>query len=225
MNDLGYLKNIPLFAGFNARDLRRVEATGTRAPFRRGEKIFDEDTAGDRLYVVLSGRVKIFASSGLRKKTLAYLEKGEFFGEMALLDRELRSASSLASEDCELLVIKKKDFQRLLERYPRISLRIMKTLSRRLRRADREIESLSFGHVLGRVASTLLELSVKYGEAADGGLRIRIPLNHRDIAEMAGTAREMVSRTLNRFRRLKCIRYDDRRLTITDVRKLKEWIY
>lgn len=224
MDKTGYLKKVPLFSEISGPDLRRIEKIGTIRRFRPDERIFAEDTAGDRLYVVLSGRVKIFSSFGKRNKTLAYLEKGEFFGEMSLLDRELRSASSVALEECELLVISKQDFRALIERFPRISLQIMKTLSQRLRQADREIESLAFGHVLGRVAAALLELSEKYGEKTPSGLRIRMPLNHRDIADIAGTGREMVSRILNRFRRLQCISYGPTYLTITNAAKLKEWI-
>lgn len=223
MDKTGYLKNVPLFSEIPGPDLKRIGRIGTLRRFKQGEEIFAEDTVGDRLYIVLSGRVKIFSSFGKRNKTLAYLERGEFFGEMSLLDRELRSASSVALEDCELLVISKQDFRALIGRYPRISLQIMKTLSLRLRQADREIESLAFGHVLGRVAAALLELSGKYGEQTPAGMRIKMPLNHRDIAEIAGTGREMVSRILNRFRRLQCISYGSTYLTITNAEKLKEW--
>lgn len=221
MNRLSYLKNVPLFTEFDNRGLRILQKIARIANFKKGEKIFDENASGDRLYIVLSGRVKIFAASGVKKKTLAYLEKGEFFGEMALLDMQPRSASSIAMEPSELLVIKKKDFQRLIKDYPEISLQIMKTISKRLRQADKEIEALTFGDVLGRIASTLLQLSAKYGEITENGCEIKMPLNHRDIAEIAGTGREMVSRTLNRFRRLKLISYNDRSLRVIDGQKLK----
>jgi CRP-like cAMP-binding protein len=221
VDKLGYLKKVPLFMEFKDRDLEKLAKIGQVAGFAPCEKIFTEDTSGDNLYVVLSGRVKIFAQSGAKKKTLAYLEKGEFFGEMALLDLQPRSASSVAAEACELFVVKKKDFQKLLAEYPSISLQIMKTLSRRLRQADKDIEALAFGDVLGRIASTLLELSAKYGEVTKDGCTIQMPLNQRDIAEIAGTGREMVSRTLNRFRRLKLVTYNDRYLMVIDAQKLK----
>lgn len=221
MEKILFLKNVPFFNELSSKDLQRLQKISTVKYFKCGEKIFDEDTPGDRLYVVLSGRVKIFAVSGLKKKTLAYLEKGEFFGEMTLLDLEPRSASSVAMEHSELLVIKKKDFQELLLSHPGISLQIMKTLCRRLRAADKEIEALAFGDVLGRIASTLLELSAKYGEITEDGCEIKVPLNQRDIAEIAGTGREMVSRTLGRFKRLKIISYDEKTLRVIDAQKLK----
>ena len=167
--------------------------------------------------------MKIFTSSGRKKKTLAYLEKGEYFGEMALLDMEPRSASSLALEDCELFVIKKQDFRNLLGKYPRIAFQIMRTLSRRLRQANKEIEALSFGNVIGRIANAVLDLADKYGEKTDQGIRIKMPFSHQDIAELAGTGREMVSRILNRFRRLSCINYSNKYLVVTNMNKLKQW--
>ena len=221
MNGFALLKNVPLFAEFASRDLKKLRRIAVIRNFKNGERIFDENTSGDRLYVVLSGRVKIFTILGKKKKTLAYLEKGEFFGEMALLDMEPRSASSMAMARSELLVIKKKDFKQLLEHYPELSLRIMKTLSKRLRQADKDIEALAFGDVLERIASTLLQLAAKYGEITENGCEIQMPLNHLDIAEIAGTGREMVSRTLSRFRRLRIISYDERSLKVIDAQKLK----
>jgi CRP-like cAMP-binding protein len=97
----------------------------------------------------------------------------------------------------------------------------MKTLSRRLRAADKEIQGLAFGDVLGRIASTLLELCSRYGKITDDGCEIMMPLNHKDMAEMAGTGREMVSRTLSRFRRLGILSYDEKTLIVKDAQKLK----
>ncbi len=151
------------FTGSIKRTSASLQKISTVQAFRSGESIFEENTPGNKLYIVLSGRVKIFAMAGRKKKTLAYLEKGEFFGEMALLDMQSRSASSIAVEHTELLEVRQNDFRRLLVAHPDISLRIMKTLSRRLRQADKEIEALTFGDVLGRIASTLLRLALSTG--------------------------------------------------------------
>ncbi|MBN1823766.1 MAG: Crp/Fnr family transcriptional regulator [Endomicrobiales bacterium] len=218
-----YLKKVPLFAEIKGGDMRRLAKIGGVQTYSEGEKIFDENTSGDRLYIVLSGQVKIFTSSGQKKKTLAYLEKGEFFGEMSLIDMELRSASSTATKDSELFMIKKKDFKHLIARYPSISLQIMKTLSKRLRQADKEIESLTYGDVLGRVAKLLIDFSKKYGESTDSGQRIKMSLPHREIAEIAGTGREVVTRILNRFRKMHCITCDKKYLTIIDQTKLGQF--
>ncbi|MBN1621104.1 MAG: Crp/Fnr family transcriptional regulator [Endomicrobiales bacterium] len=224
MERIAYLKKVPLFTDLTNVDLKRMSKIGSIQKYNRGKMIFDEDTSGGKFYVVMSGRVKIFTSSGSKKKTLAYLEKSEFFGEMALLDMEPRSASSIALDDCELFVIKKQDFRGLLAKYPGISFQIMKTLSKRLRQTNKEIEALTFGNVISRIASALIDLALKYGEDGSQGCKINMPFSHQDIAELAGTGREMVSRILNRFRRLNCISYSNRCLVITDMNKLKQWI-
>ena len=218
------LSNVPIFSELSRNELLRIKSIGSVRRFSKQEIIFDEDTCGGKFYIVLAGSVKIFTSSGAKKKTLAYLEKGEFFGEMALLDAEPRSASSEAMEDSELFVIKKNDFKQLLVRQPNISFHILKTLSSRLRTADKEIEGLTFGNVIGRIAATLCDLAARYGENVAGGCRIKMTLSHKDIAELAGTGREMVSRVLNRFKRLNCISYANRHVIITDEQKLRQWI-
>jgi CRP-like cAMP-binding protein len=208
----------------NKSDLRRIVKIGKKQIVLQGRTIFNENTSGERFYIVISGRIKIFTISGEKKKTLAILEKGEFFGEMALLDMEPRSASSIALQDSELIVIKKQDFRKLLAKQPNIAFQIMKTISQRLRQADKEIEALTFGDVIGRLANTLLELAKKYGQNSPEGIKINMPFSHQDIAELIGTGREMVSRVLNRFRRLNCITYSGRLLVLTNRDKLKQWV-
>jgi CRP/FNR family transcriptional regulator/CRP/FNR family cyclic AMP-dependent transcriptional regulator len=223
MERIGYLKKVPLFSGFSSVDLKKLLKIGKTQKFGRGKVIFGEDSSGGKFYVVMCGRVKIFTSSRNKKKTLAYLEKGEFFGEMALLDMEPRSASSIALENCELFVIKKQDFRTLLSKQPKIAFQLMKTLSFRLRQAIKEIEALTFGNVIGRIAHALIDLADKYGEKTSQGIKIAMPFSHQDIAELAGTGREMVSRILNRFRRLNCLNYSNRYLVVTDKTKLRQW--
>lgn len=225
MNKLKYLKKVTFFSEFSKHDLALLGKISSQEAHAEGHTIFSEDDPGDRLYIVMRGSVKIFTTSGKRKKILAYLEKNEFFGEMALLDMEPRSASSVAVEDCELIVIKKKDFKRLLEKYPRLSFKVMRTLSKRLRQADRQIESLAFANVLGRIAEALLSLASRYGQPVSDGIRIKRPVSHKELAELTGTGREVVSRILNRFKRLDCIKYHNKHLVVTDQNKLKEWIY
>lgn len=219
-----YLKKVPLFAELAPGALSLIGAIGRVQHCGKGAVIFGEDDPRDRLYIVLAGRVKIFAGNGTRKKTLAYLEKDEFFGEMSLLDREPRSASSVALEDSDLLVIRKKDFRALLERNPRIAVEVMRTLSRRLRQADREIEALTFGDVLGRLAATLLDLAERYGKKDTANVRITMLLSHRELAELAGTGREVVSRLMNRLKRMGCVTYAQGYITLTDVAKLKRFV-
>lgn len=181
---------------------------------------------GNSLYVVMSGRVKIFGTSSQgRSKTFAYLEPGDFFGEMSLIDDEVRSASASVLEDAVLIMLKNDDFRKLIYARPDIAMAALKMMAQRLRRANKEIEALSFNNVLGRIAQILLDLSTRYGKKTDEGIRIEMNLSHKELAEMAGTAREVISRVISRFKRVGCVTFFDNKLTITDPDKLKSWVF
>lgn len=221
-----FLRGVELLNGLSQADLLRVAQMCQLETFRRAETIFTEREPGGCLYVVMSGRVKIFGSSTQgRSKTFAFLEPGDFFGEMSLIDEEARSASASALEDTVLIMLKSEDYRKLILSRPTIGLAVLKTLSARLRRANREIEALSFNNVLGRIAQILLDLSDRYGKKTDEGIRIEMPLSHKELAEMAGTAREVISRVISRFKRIGCVSIFDNKITIVDKDKLKSWIF
>lgn len=221
-----FLRGVELLNGLSADDLLRLAQFCQIVKFRRAERIFTESQPGACLYVVMAGRVKIFGSSTQgRSKTFAYLEPGDFFGEMSLIDDEVRSASASVLEDSVLIMLKRDDYQKLLLSRPAIALSVMKTLSSRLRRANKEIEALSFNNVLGRIAQILLDLADRYGKKTDEGIRIEMEMSHKELAEMAGTAREVISRVISRFRRMGCVSFFDNKIIITDHDKLKSWIF
>ena len=196
--------------------------------FLRRVPIFSEDSSGECLYVLVSGRVKIYASAGSRSKTFALLEPGDFFGEMALLGEPTRSASARAILDTELLVLQRKDFHRFLKADSVLTLTVLQTLCSRLRRADKEIEMLSFQNVIGRTAITLTELETKYGKpASGGGVLIDADITQQELADLVGTAREMVTRVLTRFRKMAAIRFDKStgKIIVQSRDKLKNCIY
>jgi CRP-like cAMP-binding protein len=221
-----FLRGVELLNGLSTEDLVRVAQTCQIVRFRRAERIFTASQPGACLYVVMSGRIKIFGSSAQgRSKTFAYLEPGDFFGEMSLIDEEARSASAAALDDSVLIMLKSEDYRKLMLSRPAIALAVLKTLSTRLRKANKEIEALSFNNVLGRIAQILLDLSERYGKKTEEGTQISMTLSHKELAEMAGTAREVISRVISRFRRMDCIRFADNKITITDREKLKSWIF
>lgn len=221
-----FLRGVELLNGLSSEDLIKVAACCQLVRYRRAEQIFSQAQPGGCLYVVMSGRVKIYGSSPQgRSKTFAYLEPGDFFGEMSLIDDDVRSASAAALDDSVLIMLKGEDYRRLVVSRPSLALSVLKTLSLRLRKANKEIEALSFNNVLGRIAQILLDLADRYGKKAEGGVRIEMALSHKELAEMAGTAREVISRVISRFRRIGCLTYADGRFTVTDPEKLKSWIF
>lgn len=222
---LPFLKAVPLFRGLSAQDLSALARIARQEEAKKGQVLFSKSSRGDILYVVVKGAVKIFAKSTTGKtKTFAYLESKDFFGEMALLGAGVRSAAAMALEPSVLLTIHRRDFEALIKRRPQLSLTLMHALCDRLEKADREIESFSFNSVLGRTAKLLIDLSRTYGKKAGQGVLIAKDLSHRELADMAGTAREMVSRVLSRFVRAGCLTSDGKRITLTDTKKLSDWI-
>jgi CRP-like cAMP-binding protein len=166
--------------------------------------------------------VKIFSdSSGRKKKTFAYLGAGDFFGEMALIEGGTRTASATAVEDSRLLVIRKRDFQGLLERDPALVRYLLKAVCARLRHANEEIEGLLFRNVLGRVAKAVLGLARRSGEAWNGGLAFKQRYTQQELAEYVGTTREPLTRAISSLRRAGLVAMTaDGRYAVPDAAKL-----
>ncbi|MFQ6044934.1 MAG: Crp/Fnr family transcriptional regulator [Gemmatimonadales bacterium] len=186
------LRGIPLFAHLDPRELREIGAAAREKSYPKNSVILFEDDPGDALYVVLKGQVKVvLIGEDGREVILSILKQGDFFGEMALIDDQPRSAHVIAMEDSDLLVLHRDEFRKCLEETPRIALGLLQALSRRLRRADDKIGGLVLLDVNGRVARLLLELADEHD-----GVQIPRKVTHHTIAQMIGSSRETVSRTI-----------------------------
>ncbi len=209
------LKSFPLFADLSEEDLEDIEKIVHKKSFSKGEIILYQFDPGDSLYIISRGKVKVvlFSRDG-KEVLLSTLGPGEFFGEMALLDGLPRSASVVATEDSELLVLKRKDFIELIRNHPEIALRILTIMSKRLRYADQKIGSLILMDVYGRVARVLVELAEKEGKKINDDIIIETKLKQKDIASMVGASRETVSRVLKDFVRSGFITIDGKKIII-----------
>ncbi len=187
------LRNVPLFSGLDETELDRLSRVAGRRRAGRGEQVVRAGESADALLVLLTGRAKVtnFDEEG-REIILAWLGPGEFFGEMGLIDGSPRSASVVAVENCELLTIGKSEFQRCMQDNFQVALKLMQILVRRLREADRNIESLALLDVYGRVARLLLNLSEEQG----GKRMVKQKISKQDMARMIGASREMVSKVM-----------------------------
>lgn len=192
MSLIPVLQRVPLFSQLSAVELQRVVDVARERAYPRNSVILFEDDPGDALYVVATGQVKVvLIGEDGREVILSVMGPGEFFGEMSLLDDEPRSAHVIAMEDSSLAVLRREDFEGILTNTPQIALALLRELSRRLRRADEKVGSLVLLDVQGRVARLLLDMA---GE--EGGERITRRLTHHTIAQMIGSSRETVSRTM-----------------------------
>lgn len=188
------LRSMPIFESLS---IERLVPIARVAVFRKMPRAATILRAGDRtdfVYFILSGVLKVLVSDEEgREVILSNLGQGEFFGEMGVLDDNPRSATVVTNTPCELVVISKADFKRCLAENFDVSLYIMRSLVKRLRTADRKIESLALMDVYGRVARLLLELAE---EDADGQQVVMKKISKQDIAKMVGASREMVSRVM-----------------------------
>jgi CRP-like cAMP-binding protein len=137
------LKRIPLFSSVHGEGLKRVAETIREMKLPAGELVFAEHDLGDEMYIVHSGRVLIFNETGSGENVLNSVRSGGYFGEMAIIDEQPRSASARSTEDSVLLVLHKNDFNIAVHDYPEIAFEVMKEFIRRLREADQRIRTLA----------------------------------------------------------------------------------
>ena len=187
------LRNVPLFSGLEEGELQKLSKVAVHRRVERNAFVVrcGEDT--DSLYILLTGRAKVTNTDEEgREIILAWLGQGEFFGEMGLIDGSPRSANVVAVEPCELLCLSKEAFQHCMQDDFQVAQKLMQILVRRLREADRKIESLALLDVYGRVARLLLDMS----EEEDGRRVVKKKISKQDMARMIGASREMVSKVV-----------------------------
>ncbi len=188
-----FLRRVPLFSSLSEGQLDTLAAGSVRKNYPRGRTIVSEGEPSQSLYILLSGRAKVQRSDAEGKEViLAVIGPGEFFGEMSLIDDAPRSASVITIESSDFMAINKDSFKAMLIQSPEIGMQIMKGLVRRLREADKKIETLALLDVYGRVARVLLDFS----ENIDGERIVKGRLPRQEIAKMIGASREMVSRVM-----------------------------
>lgn len=220
-----FLAGIPLFATLDLDGLRDLAAVTRRRAFHQAEIIFHRDDPGATLFVIKSGRVRIFISSPEGQEVaLAVFGPGEAFGELALLDGQPRSASAVAIEPVETYCIQRADFISVATRRPRIALQMLATLSHRLRQTDAMVEDLLFLDVHGRVAKKLLELAETNGVRTPEGIRIEMKLTQSDLAAMVGASRESVNKVMSYLLDKQFVSVEKRKITVMRLAELRKRI-
>ncbi|MBI4985335.1 MAG: cyclic nucleotide-binding domain-containing protein [Rhodocyclales bacterium] len=188
------LKTLPIFQALDDERLARISRVSTLRSVPRQTVILRAGDKTDNVYFVLNGSLKVLVSDDEgREVILSMLGRGDLFGEMGVIDDDSRSATVVAAQSSDLVVISKNDFKATLAENFDISLYLMRSLVQRLRSADRTIESLALLDVYGRVARLLLDMA----ETMPSGEKVikRKP-SRQDIAKMIGASREMVSRVM-----------------------------
>jgi len=222
----GLLRSVPLFAELEDDELERFSRVAVPRQYPEGTRVFHEGDHSDACYIVRSGTFRVTREHpDGRAITLATLSTGDIVGELAMLDGEVRSASveTLGGEG-ELLALPANDVRSLLERHPEITVKMVAALTRRLRAANERISRQSFQTVPSRVAGVLSQLVDDEGHDGNQG-EVTIRMNQADLAQLAGTSRESVSRFLADLERSGVVRAGRGQVTILEPAKLGNYIF
>jgi CRP/FNR family transcriptional regulator, cyclic AMP receptor protein len=227
------LRSVPLFADLEQGELENFSHVAVARSFPAGTRVFHEGDHSDACYIVRQGSFRVTREhSDGRAITLATLGVGDIFGELAMLDGEVRSASVEALTDGELLALPAGEVRALLARHPDITVKLIAALVRRLRTANERISRQSFQTVPSRVAGVLLQLvaeesprSSEDAQAGGGEAGVTIRMNQADLAQLAGTSRESVSRFLADLERSGIVRPGRGRVTVLEPEKLRNYIF
>jgi len=225
MKKIELLQSVALFWDLSEEELGYISQKMIARHYESGKFIFLEDSEGEQCFFVVQGSVKVTRlSKDGREVILAMLNEGEFFGEMALLDGESRSANVIALEETEVLTLNRGDFLVVLHDYPQIAIQLLKEMADRLRKSDRQIASLSLSDAEKRIALCIIRFADEQGVIKRGQVSIpKIPIQ-QDIANMAGTSRETVSRAINLLEKEHYIKRQGRELLILDYKQfIKEF--
>ena len=217
------LKKTPLFAGLTEAELRALAARATKKKYDRGQLLFGEGDPCAGLFLVASGKVRIFKLSAAgREQVLAVEGPGSSFAELPVFDGGNYPAAASALEDTEVLFISRKDFQNFCREHPDVALKVIAVVGGRLRRLVGIIEELSFTTVRQRLIAMLLRLAAESGTASKQGVHVELAMSHQDLASGLGTVRELVSRNLSRLQAEGFLEVEGRKIVIKDLAGLKE---
>jgi CRP/FNR family transcriptional regulator, cyclic AMP receptor protein len=197
---------VQLFSGLAPEALAQLGAVMKPRHLVRGQTLYLKGDPGDHLYVIQSGEVKLVLSGGDGQESiLDMLREGQYFGEMALLDEQPRSADVVAVQRTLLLSLHRDDFRAIIERYPTAAFVIFRALVQRLRRTTDLLEESLFLDLPSRLARVLLRLAREFGRETPSGIRIERPMTQQELAELVGATRPRVGEHLQRLRRQKIL--------------------
>ncbi len=220
MNKIELLQSVSIFWDLSDDELELISDKMVHKVFDSAKMIVLEESEGEQCFFVTKGSVKITRQGKKgREVILAILNAGDFFGEMSLLDGESRSANVITLEDTEVLTLNRQDFLIVLKDYPQIAIQLLKEMAHRLRKSDRQIASLSLSAAEKRISLCILRIADEQGVIKKGAVSIPKAPIQQDIANMSGTSRETVSRTLKLLEKEDFVQRNGRELIIPDFNR------
>jgi CRP/FNR family cyclic AMP-dependent transcriptional regulator len=204
------LENVPLFSGLPKEALAEIEQHGSVKSYKKHVIVINQDDETYSLYVILKGSVKVFVSGeDGREAVLNHQEAGDYFGDLALIDKQPRVASVMTTEPSKFMIISRENFLKCLSKNPEIAINLIKPMTSRIRMLAKNVSSLALLDVYGRVARTLLDQSEEQGDVL-----VTEKLTQQEIADMVGASRAMVSRILKDLKEGGYISIEKKRITI-----------
>jgi CRP-like cAMP-binding protein len=220
--DNDVLRQTPLFSGLDDDAAASLRSSLSENRLRRGEILFREGDSGDRLYVVMVGKIKLGRSSpDGRENLMAVLGPGQMFGELSLFDPGPRSLTATAVTDVTMLSLGHAALLSWLTGHPDVARNLLGQLAARLRRTNDVVADLVFSDVPGRVAKALLDLASRFGRQADDGLHVHHDLTQEELAQLVGASRETVNKALADFANRGWLRLEPRSVVLVDVERIQ----
>ena len=220
--DTDIVRSAPLFAALDDEASASLRDGMQQVQLTRGEVLFAEGDQGDRLYVIVEGKIKLGrTSSDGRENLLAVLGPGEMFGELSLFDPGPRTAAATSVGDSVLIGLGNDALQPWLLQHPEVAAHLLGALARRLRRTNDSLADLVFSDVPGRVAKALLDLASRFGRRTDEGVLVAHELTQEELAQLVGASRETVNKALADFAGRGWLRLEARAVLLLDVERLQ----
>jgi CRP/FNR family transcriptional regulator, cyclic AMP receptor protein len=217
------LSEAPLFDALNDEDSKALRAMVLVVKLNRGERLFAEGDTGDKLYIIISGKIKLTkAAPDGRENLLSVHGPGEMFGELSLFDPVPRTASATAVTDAELAGLAHEDVRAWLSSRPEVAIHLLQALAQRLRRINEVKADLVFTDVPGRVAKALLDLAERFGVQNSDGIQVNHDLTQEELAQLVGASRETVNKALADFAARGWIQLAAKSVLVVDTDRLRK---
>ena len=222
-SDEAVVRTAPLFSALDDESAATLRASMTMVKVPKGNTLFKEGDAGDRLFVVVEGKLKLGTSSiDGRENLLSILGPGDMFGELSLFDPGPRTATATAVTDARVLALAHDQVIGLVTQHPQVSLELLARLAQRLRRTNEDLADLVFSDVPGRVAKALMDLGSRFGVQKDDGLHVNHDLTQEELAQLVGASRETVNKALADFAARSWVRLEPRAVVVLDYERLSK---
>jgi CRP/FNR family cyclic AMP-dependent transcriptional regulator len=221
MSYAALLAKISFFENLQAEELEHLSTLLRSRRYAKGEVIFHQGDVGTALFILRKGQVAIRLSSEDGKEViLALLDRGDVFGELALLDDEPRSTDAVARDEVDLLSLQREDFRTFLEERPQVAMRLLSALSRLVRRVTRLVHDTTFLDARTRLVRVLLDLAENQGLPATEGVVITQKLTQTELANLCGLTRESTNKWLRFYVREGLLSYEGGQITLVRPERL-----